>query len=928
MNDETFDPFCTSYTSSSSVDDNLYTSQWPFSAQASYSSPFPPASASISPSKQPWPFDDNQDFSTPPSWSIPSSGIGISEPINDIPNLNCFGSITDVKAQVVCQNRQPALQSSREVHAFKIVEEGAYLSLKYDAINFARLNKAVCSPLKTLLGKSFVQLRAFVQDSEIAVVRNAWYHNSRQTFTLEINVYGAQSDAETAAHILNEHEIFLQYPKYVLEGYSYRNPQFFEVEGFSTGIPDPAIPNTEKQKGQGEETITQRTQEEGQESVSAAVENILDSALTHHVDLGRISVDRRIRQSLRSHQKEAIDFIAQRESGKLSSELSLWKYNDRDQDEPFYQHVFTGAKRPKRAEAKGGIIADEMGLGKTLVILSTIAGTLDRAQDFVNGHQAVEGQRPTKIPSQATLVIVPSSLLVDSWVKEIREHSFPGAISFHRHLGSTRHAEHHLLQQKMIVFTTYATVAIEYGRDKQESPLARINWFRIVLDEAHDIRNPATNQFKAVAALAAQRRWCLTGTPIQNGVDDLGALTTFLKVPILESPQTFAKVVKNPINANSPTRFQNLGILLKTICLRRTRELLDLPEPVPQIRRIPLTPAERADYEDLLHQGQMQIDMAVSGRRKGRINSTVLEALLRLRLFCNNGKDSVDLHSSIHDLPEDPDEALTYLQQLNLNTCAYCSGTIYSLSESEDDESGIIIGKCAHLVCQSCLPQHRSQQKECPVCAKDNKQKSVTLESRPMETSTVNTEYHGHERRYPSKLLAVLSDVQKDAGNKSIIFSCWKKTLKILTALLNYYGIRYNMIDGSLALNDRLKALEDFRSPTGANILLMTLGTGAVGLNLAVATRIYLLEPQWNPSIESQAIGRALRLGQTERVRITRYVMAGTVEESNVLDRQKRKRELAGGGFGQEKDVACMALDIFRVGLPSQSVERQSAQRY
>ena len=50
-------------------------------------------------------------------------------------------------------------------------------------------------------------------------------------------------------------------------------------------------------------------------------------------------------------------------------------------------------------------------------------------------------------------------------------------------------------------------------------------------------------------------------------------------------------------------------------------------------------------------------------------------------------------------------------------------------------------------------------------------------------------------------------------------------------------------------------------------------------LNLAVASRIYLLEPQWNPSIESQAIGRALRLGQTDQVVIIRYVMMGSVEE-------------------------------------------------
>jgi SWI/SNF-related matrix-associated actin-dependent regulator of chromatin subfamily A3 len=106
------------------------------------------------------------------------------------------------------------------------------------------------------------------------------------------------------------------------------------------------------------------------------------------------------------------------------------------------------------------------------------------------------------------------------------------------------------------------------------------------------------------------------------------------------------------------------------------------------------------------------------------------------------------------------------------------------------------------------------------------------------------------------------------------------------------------MIDGSLPLTERIKVLKEFRSPDGANILLMTLGTGAVGrvsfmsivisfsgplticrLNLAVASRIYLLEPQWNPSIESQAIGRALRLGQTAQVVIVRYIMMHTVEE-------------------------------------------------
>ena len=68
-----------------------------------------------------------------------------------------------------------------------------------------------------------------------------------------------------------------------------------------------------------------------------------------------------------------------------------------------------------------------------------------------------------------------------------------------------------------------------------------------------------------------------------------------------------------------------------------------------------------------------------------------------------------------------------------------------------------------------------------------------------------------------------------DRSNFSIVFSCWKKTLGLVSNLLDGQEVRYKMIDGSLSLKDRSKVLQDFRSPSGANILLMTLGTGAVG---------------------------------------------------------------------------------------------------
>ncbi|KAL7933254.1 SNF2 family N-terminal domain-containing protein [Trichoderma chlorosporum] len=546
--------------------------------------------------------------------------------------------------------------------------------------------------------------------------------------------------------------------------------------------------------------------------LSRSVDTILDS-LSYHVHQPEISVSPGIKIELLLHQKEAIDFIYRRETSQVPPERSLWKYNDKDAEKPFYQHVFTGAKRPEQIEAKGGIIADEMGLGKTLVILSTVASSLDRALSFVAVEtQPVTSQSPKKDPSKATLIIAPSSLLVDSWVKEIHKHTYAGTLPFHKHLGPSRHREVNLLRERLVVFTTYATVAAEFRRG--DTTLQKINWFRIVLDEAHDIRNCSTKQYKAVASLSAQHRWCLTGTPIQNSLEDLAALVSFLKVPILEKPQTFRKFITSPITSTSSSRFQNLQMLLQ------------------------------------------KIDMAVSGHRKSKIHSAVLESLLKLRLFCNNGPANAVLLTETTGLPVDLDEALAFLQQCDEDICSHCFKTIHFISNVAD-------------------------------------------------------------------LLTLLSDVRQDLNNKSIIFSSWKKTLSLVSQLLRNHGIRHSMIDGSLNLVERRKVLEDFDTPTGANILLMTLGTGAVGLNLAVASRIYLLEPQWNPSIESQAIGRALRLGQTAQVVIVRYVMMHTVEESNVLSRQRRKLELAGGGFSKGKDMSSerfkALLDVFGVDQASVS---------
>lgn len=253
-------------------------------------------------------------------------------------------------------------------------------------------------------------------------------------------------------------------------------------------------------------------------------------------------------------------------------------------------------------------------------------------------------------------------------------------------------------------------------------------------------------------------------------MEDLGALVSFLRVPILERPPTFRKYITNPITAKGS--YENLKTLLRAICVRRTRDLLDLPEPLVQIRRIAFTGLERAEYESLLQECRTQIDMVVSGYVKRTMNSTVLESLLRLRIFCNNGGSNALLTIGANGLPTDPDEALTYLQQLDQNLCVHCGAIVYSIQESTETDGGRVMPSCKHLICHVCLANDAVDVEACPICASGNEGNCAdSVPSNGLMTHTGRKDQHCClPGQYPSKLQALVSDLRKDHTHKRQAF--------------------------------------------------------------------------------------------------------------------------------------------------------------
>lgn len=282
---------------------------------------------------------------------------------------------------------------------------------------------------------------------------------------------------------------------------------------------------------------------------------------------------------------------------------------------------------------------------------------------------------------------------------------------------------------------------------------------------AHEIRNTTTKQFRAVFNLVAEHRWCLTGTPIQNSVEDLGALISFLRVPLLDKPSTFRRYMLNQAKHGSRNSMRNLQLLLNSVCLRRTKDVAGMSDPVVQTRILPLDPAERQDYVGLLGQLRTHIDMDVSGHTRRGGSTRMLQGILKLRLFCNNGFMGRDASK----MPFDADEVLSCLQQTGQASCVLCSCTIYSISSVHDTDGGCPLEQCSHLACRDCAAGF-SRKKTCPRCVDGDTGSSIQgiLQSmRELDARDIpGADHSPKELRYPSKLCAFVEDIQAQVAVK------------------------------------------------------------------------------------------------------------------------------------------------------------------
>jgi superfamily II DNA or RNA helicase len=259
----------------------------------------------------------------------------------------------------------------------------------------------------------------------------------------------------------------------------------------------------------------------------------------------------------------------------------------------------------------GGFLADDMGLGKTAQTIAHLC--VEHAEDRLTAP---------------ALIVVPTSL-VANWTAELSK--FAPHLNVAVLHGLERHERREQLDGVHVVITTYTVLT----RDIEE--MKQIAWHVVVLDEAQAIKSPDARATRAVCQLNTVNRVCLSGTPIENNLDELWSQFAFLMPGLLGDRRGFAKRFRTPIEKNNdPVCRAQLVQRIAPFILRRTKSEVatELPPKHTILRRITLAPDQRELYETIRGTLYETVREQMAERTLAQSRVIVLDALLKLRQAC------------------------------------------------------------------------------------------------------------------------------------------------------------------------------------------------------------------------------------------------------------------------------------------------------
>jgi DNA repair and recombination RAD54-like protein len=528
--------------------------------------------------------------------------------------------------------------------------------------------------------------------------------------------------------------------------------------------------------------------------------------------------------------------------------------------------------------APGGcILAHEMGLGKTLQTI-TVLWTLFE-------------QSPSGLPTISNALILCPSSLVRNWAAEIVKWLGAHRLTAYQVLSSSR-------EQTLKVIEGFQRAGA-YGKPvlimSYESFRAHVEVVTkgkvdlLICDEGHRLKNGQSGISGAVSQLRTPRKLLLTGTPVQNNLDEFFALISLVRPGMLGTSAEFKKAFARHILrgrdtdcseeelARSRESSRKLMELIRPIFLRRSNRMLAryLPPKVEQIVFVTLSPLQRELSRKFL--SSKLVRNAQAGNRKG-----ALESLTVLTKLCNH-PSLIFLESLESDVAAKKEMAAAAAEQRRAEEAASAPSppgvsNARQLMNCEAAVAGVGAAASASPSSSVAAPKLRP-----------HLQGMADVFPPNFRPRMLDPAWSG-KLNFVCKLLHTVKTTTQD---RVVLVSNYTRTLDLIEQVFRLQRVTLLRLDGSVSTKQRQDIVDLFNSPRRLyDCILLSSKASGCGLNLVGANRLVMFDPDWNPATDQQAMARVWRDGQKRPVFIYRLFSTGTIEEK-MFQRQLFKLSVA-----------------------------------
>jgi SNF2 family DNA or RNA helicase len=331
---------------------------------------------------------------------------------------------------------------------------------------------------------------------------------------------------------------------------------------------------------------------------------------------------------LRKHHLGLITDLADGEMAGIAMDRKLQKLNDFEEVGNVPMPVnFSGSLRPYQQAGYnwfhflkeyhfGGCLADDMGLGKTIQTLALLQKHKEDAEDI--------GLKST------SLLIMPTSLIYN-WINEAKK--FTPQLKMMVHTGAFRY-------KSPEVFSNYDVVVTTYGISRIDIEMFKSFFFDyVILDESQNIKNPSSKSYQAVKQLKSRFKLILSGTPVENSVNDLWTQMSFINPGLLGTQQFFMNEFVTPIEKKKDEeKARKLQAIIKPFVLRRTKEQVatELPPKTENLFYCQMSDEQASVYEKVKSEYRNELLKSLEDGTFAQAQMQVLQGLIKLRQIANH----------------------------------------------------------------------------------------------------------------------------------------------------------------------------------------------------------------------------------------------------------------------------------------------------